>query len=324
MVKKTIINESVYSGYRVNNKEGGLLKDHLDKLIDMVERCYSKGRWNMVHLRYQPAEGVTNSEFLEKLKRVFPDQASLNTVVEGLRYIWVRELGDTKQPLLTGVSGGVEIEGEAHYHAFIFINRHLYKKHFASELHKLRDPEYVTGADSLKPKTRKRKKYLQHFHCPTVDINQTTSKLWEAIDKRNLLSESVSGVELKINSIDAVAYAVYWASYIAKVETKYTKSDGKLVKLVKKGRGFGSSQLDKDWREKEKYYGAKIKIDTLNQARLSRLANTATRPTFPESEIVAEAEAGLFAFDVVSDDAFVTYTHTPFDDSLSEVDSLLF
>lgn len=317
MVEKVIINESVYSGYRVNERKDGLLKDHLDRLIDMVEKCYSKGRWHMVHLRYQPAEGVSNSVFLEKLKRVFPAQVDGNAVVEGLRYVWVREVGESKQSVLTGESGGVEIEGLAHYHAFIFINRRLYRKHFASELHKLLNPEYVTGADSLKPKTRKRKKFLQHFHCPTVDVKQTTPNLWNYVDKQNLLSESVKGVELKINSLDAVAYAVYWGSYLAKVETKYTKSDDKLVKLVPFGKGFGSSQIDAGWKETEPYRGAKIKIDALNKARVSRLSNTATRLTFPESEMKAD----LLAFDEVTDDAFVTLTHF---DSPTEANSLPF
>lgn len=262
MVRKVIVNGNNYNDYFVMDRDDGLIRDYLDKTINIIEKCYSKGRWHMAHIRYQLADGVSNTEFVECLHSIFPNFEKDNKIHDGMRCIWVREIGNTKLEAINGEEGGQEIHDLAHYHMLIFINRDKYKKFLPEQLHKLRAPYFLPKHEINKKKSRRKVKYLQHFFCPVVDFNRTNPGLWDSVDVNNLCATSV---ELKLNSVDAVRYAVYWGSYLAKVETKYKNDNGKLSKLVPSGRAFGCSRISKNWKEEETQWQVKEKIAELSR-----------------------------------------------------------
>lgn len=291
MARKKIIKEKVYRTYFLHQKDEGLVQDYLDKLIDITEKSFTKGDWEVCHLRYQLSDGVSNSEFFEELSRIFPPGKSGNSTQDALRYVWVRELGETKQPSDHGITGGIELAEYAHYHAAIFINRGVRSKFLPNYLHKLVNPSFkIPNSESKTNVGRKRTKpYLQYFYLPYVNTQLTSPELWDYVDAKELrVKESIDKFRLTLNCVDSIYYAIAWLCYLSKVETKFKVEGNQLSPWFKSGRNFGTSQISPDWRKDEKHWTVKKKINELSEAKFLKakhaLANSLDddreRPSF--------------------------------------------
>lgn len=285
MTRKTIIKDDVYRTYFLHQKYDGLVKEYLDKLIDLTEKSFTKGDWICCHLRYQLADGVSNQEFIEELKRIYPRGKSGSSMQDAIRIVWVRELGKKKQSSDNGITAGVELESRpdpkdpaksiklAHYHAAIFINTDVRAKSLPHYLNKMVDLDHVIPKSEYKAKRgRKRlpeneKEYLQYFYLANVQPNYTSPELWNYVDLRELdQHKSIDGYKLHLNCIDSVYYAVAWLCYLSKVETKF--KDDKLSRMFENTRAFGSSQVSANWRDSEKHWTVKAKIKSLDEHKL--------------------------------------------------------
>ena len=171
------------SEYRINvTEESGVYESHMDRIVELVEAGYGKGRWTVVHVRYVLGDGATNQMLLNACRSRFGS--------DNFRYVWVLER--SKQD-----------NGDDHYHLALFVEtRQVNIRAVHTLLHEL------TG-----------KGILAHYRRMTPDSSKVPADFLMELDSEEL-DEAISGYGLTIRNMAAVKYAIYWLSYLAKVKTK--------------------------------------------------------------------------------------------------------
>ena len=187
--------------YKINVTEGsGVYVNIMDAICKQLVCAYSKGRWALLHVRYVLEDGATNRMVLDQIKLKFKKDA---------RCLWVIE--ESKQE-----------DSKYHYHMMLLVNeRNVNMTKVRYSLLEIKEKGVIYSYRRIPP-----------------DPSKISDDLRRSLDIREL-SDSCTQLGLYLSNTSALRYAIYWMSYLAKVNTK----------PIGDQRNYGQTRVPNDWKE---------------------------------------------------------------------------